>query len=40
MEADWQSQAGVDATADLDNFADPKRTSWSIVDEYLRINQT
>lgn len=33
MEAAWRSQEGVAATADLVNFADLERTTWSAVEE-------
>ena len=33
MEEAWRSPAGEAATADLAEFTDPERTTWSIVDE-------
>ena len=36
MEEAWQSPEGKAATADLAEFADLDRTSWSIADEWSR----
>jgi uncharacterized protein (TIGR02118 family) len=36
MEQGWASAEGRRATADLEAFADPTRTTWSIVDEQVR----
>ena len=36
MEAAWRSPEGVAATADLEQFADLSRTSWSVVEEIVR----
>ena len=33
MEAAWKSPEGLAATADLQEFADLTRTTWSVVDE-------
>ena len=35
MEAAWASPEGERATNDLANFADLKRTTWSVVDEFV-----
>ena len=35
MEAAWRSEEGVAATADLVNFADLERTTWSVVEERI-----
>jgi len=36
MERGWASPEGKRATADLEAFADLKRSTWSIVDEQVR----
>lgn len=36
MERAWQTPDGEAATADLAAFTDLARTSWSMVDEYVR----
>ena len=36
MEAAWRSPEGEAATADLAAFADLARSSWSIVEEFVR----
>jgi len=36
MEAAWRTPEGQSATSDLAVFADPTRTTWSVVDEQLR----
>jgi uncharacterized protein (TIGR02118 family) len=36
MEAAWRSPQGQASTADLAEFTDLHRTSWSIVDEQIR----
>jgi uncharacterized protein (TIGR02118 family) len=35
MEAAWRTREGVEATADLINFADLERTTWSAVEERI-----
>ncbi len=37
MESAWQSPEGQAATEDLGAFADLARTSWSIVDEHIKL---
>jgi uncharacterized protein (TIGR02118 family) len=34
MEAAWATPEGMAATADIGEFADLSRTSWSVVEEY------
>ena len=36
METAWRTPEGRTATADLETFADPVRTTWSVVDEQVR----
>jgi uncharacterized protein (TIGR02118 family) len=36
MEAAWASPEGRASTADLENFADLSRSTWSVVDEQVR----
>lgn len=36
LEAGWRSPEGEAATADLEPFADLSRSSWSIVEEFVR----
>ncbi len=36
MEAAWRTPEGRSATGDLAAFADQSRTSWSIVEEFIR----
>ena len=37
MEKAWASPAGITATADLEAFADLRRTTWAVVEEAVII---
>jgi uncharacterized protein (TIGR02118 family) len=37
MEAAWAAPEGLAATAHLETLADPARTTWSVVEEHVRL---